>query len=214
MHPISVALRRATSKSRQLWENTNVLVFSILATVKHLRDSLLIRFKKSFAISLNIAPKISRMISDVSMASVYGICKQIAQKKLHSKQLTERTKIHTMHCLNTAMTSAVIILTVQFFSNVLLKRETAASNVCLSVMLPQQSDSDIVSRSLGSMEPTSRRNTEVSFLPQLAQMPTDRYFPWHPLLLMPRMTTIGFGLSSYSTASLSNMPLNSSSLKR
>src|SRR5437762_5121865 len=95
------------------------------------------------------------MISNVSMASIYGTYKQIARKELHSKQLTEQTKTHTMHCLSIAMTSAVIILTVQLFSNVLLKRETAASNVCLSVMLPQQSNSAIVPQSLVSMEPTS-----------------------------------------------------------
>src|SRR5438552_19024679 len=156
MHPMSVALRRATSKLRQSRENTNVLVFSISAIVKHLRDSSPIRFKKSFVISLNIAPKTFRMISDVSMALIYGTYKQIVLKELHSKQLTERTKTHIMHCLSIAMTSAVIILTVQLFSNVLLKRETAASNVCLSVMLPQQSNSAIVPQSLVSMEPTSR----------------------------------------------------------
>src|SRR6266480_4248199 len=48
------------------------------------------QIQKSFMISLNIAPKILRMISDVSMASIYGTCKQIARKERHSKQLTVR----------------------------------------------------------------------------------------------------------------------------
>src|SRR5438876_9998110 len=124
------------------------------------------------------------MISDMSMASIYGTYKQIMRKELHSKQLTERTKTHTMHCLSIAMTSAVIILTVQLFSNVLLERETATSNICLSVILPQQLDSAIVPQSLVSMEPTLRRNTGVSFSPLPVQMPMDCYFPWHLLLLM------------------------------
>ena len=80
-----VALRRATSKSRQSRENTNVLVFSISAIVKHLHDLSPIRFKKAFMISLNIVPKIFRIISDVSMASIYSSYKQIVRKVLQSQ---------------------------------------------------------------------------------------------------------------------------------
>src|SRR5271167_1772471 len=114
------------------------------------------------------------------------------------------TKMHIVHCLSIMKTLIETILTAQLFSNLHPTKTVLVSNACLFVTVLQQSGSDIVALFLDSTEHISKQNTKAFCLVPPVSTRMVPYFHWPPLLLMPRMTKIGYGSSNCSVTSLSN----------